>query len=474
MLHTSIHILQYFLFAYGIFVFLSYILMSWKSWRILRKYQKINRNIDFNAFRQNPDLPSISVIAPAYNEGLTIVENVRSLLALGYNNLTIIVVNDGSKDDTLEKVVQAYDLEKINYYYKYRLDCNEIKAIYKSKNKAFRKLLFVDKVNGGKADALNAGINISYSDYFACVDVDCLIEENAFEHLIFPVINSLKEVVAVGGMVWLNNNSEIFYGNMVKLKVPDKFIPRIQLVEYFRAFLLGRTAWSSINGLLIISGAFGIFRRERVIEAGGYNKKTVGEDMELVIKLHKTMLEKQIPYEVAYVPTPLCWTEAPTTTEILSRQRNRWTRGTAECLMLHKNMLFRRKYGIIGLLSLPYWLFVEWFGPFIEAGGLLFTIFMAIFGYLNWAFFLSITFMVFSIALFFSILAIFAQETFFNKYVRRGEVIKLLLAAILEPFIYHPLIIFWAIKGNYDLFFKKDNSWGEMVRMGYTSTAAEK
>jgi len=228
--------------------------MSVRSWKVLKHHKQANLNIDFNAFRQNPYLPSISVVAPAYNEGVTIVENIRSLLSLGYNNLTLIIVNDGSKDDTLEKAIKFYDLEKVDYYFEYRLPCNEIKAIYKSRNKAFKKLIVVDKANGGKADALNAGINVSYSDYFACVDVDCLLEENAFEHLIYPVINSHKEVVAVGGIVWLNNDAEVYHGHMVKLQIPNKFLPRIQLIEYFRAFLLGRTAWGSINGLLLISG----------------------------------------------------------------------------------------------------------------------------------------------------------------------------------------------------------------------------
>lgn len=468
------YFIQFGLFLYCMMIFTSYILMSVRSWKVLKHHKQANLNIDFNAFRQNPYLPSISVVAPAYNEGVTIVENIRSLLSLGYNNLTLIIVNDGSKDDTLEKAIKFYDLEKVDYYFEYRLPCNEIKAIYKSKNKAFKKLIVVDKANGGKADALNAGINVSYSDYFACVDVDCLLEENAFEHLIYPVINNHREVVAVGGIVWLNNDAEVYHGHMVKLQIPNKFLPRIQLIEYFRAFLLGRTAWGSINGLLLISGAFGIFHRERVIEAGGYNKKTVGEDMELVIRLHKLMLNKKIPYEVAYVPTPLCWTEAPVTKTILSRQRNRWARGTAECLMLHKDMIGRKKYGIIGLLSFPYWLIAEWFGPFIEAFGLIFTLVMILLGYINVYFFIAMLGLVFSMSLFFSILAIQAQETFFNRYSEPKEIGRLFITAILEPFVYHPLTVYWAIKGNYDLFFKKTHSWGEMTRTGYAPSTAPK
>ncbi len=467
MLYFLSFVVQVGLFVYCLMIFLSYLLMGIRSWKVLQHHKQSNTNIDFHSFRQNPFLPSISVVAPAYNEGLTIVENIRSLLSLGYNNLTIIVVNDGSKDDTLEKAIQFYDLEIADYYYEYRLDCKPIRAVYKSKNRAFKNLLVVDKENGGKADALNAGLNISYSDYFACVDVDCLIEENAFEHLIFPVINSTKEVVAVGGIVWLNNNSDVFHGHMVKLKVPDKFLPRVQLIEYFRAFLLGRTAWSSINGLLIISGAFGIFNRERVIEVGGYNKNTVGEDMELVVRLHKLMRQKDIPYEVAYVPTPLCWTEAPDTRKVLSRQRNRWARGTAETLLMHKDMLLRPKYGVIGWLSFPYWFIAEWMGPFIEAFGILFTIIMGLLGYVSGVFFACMLTLVFSMALFFSILAVFAQEKFFNRYTEPQDLRRLFFTALLEPFVYHPFTVYWSLKGNYDLFIKKVHSWGEMTRTGY-------
>lgn len=473
LLHSLVYFLQYGVLPYCIFTLTGYALMTIRSVKVLKKHKEANINIDYKTLNQSPFLPSISIIAPAYNEGVTIVENIRSLLSLGYNNLKIIVVNDGSKDNTLEKAIKFYNLEVAEYYFKYRLPCNNIRAVYKSKNKAFKNLIVVDKANGGKADALNAGLNISYSDYFACVDVDCLIEPNAFENMILPVLNNPKEVVAVGGIVWLNNDSVIKHGHMIKLQVPGSFLPTVQLLEYFRAFLLGRTAWGSINGLMLISGAFGIFHREYVIKVGGYNKKTVGEDMELVMRLHKYMLSNKIPYQVAYVPHPFCWTEAPESLKILSRQRNRWARGTAECLLLHKDMLFNPKYGVIGMISYPYWLIAEWMGPFIEGLGLLFTLIMIVMGMINWHVFAIMSFFIFSISVFFSISAILVQEIYIGKYSNPKDLMKMFLTAIAEPFIYHPMTVYWAIKGNYDLFFKKTHSWGEMTRTGFNKSVVK-
>lgn len=188
--------------------------------------------------------------------------------------------------------------------------------------------------------------------------------------LIKPFLDSEEKVIASGGIIRVANNCIIEDGRLVDIKLPDTFLARAQIIEYFRAFLMGRMAWSHLDGLLLISGAFGMFDKETVIEAGGYDASTVGEDMELLVRMRRMMREQKQKYRVGFVPDPLCWTEVPQSWKILHRQRNRWTRGTAETLYIHRKMLFNPKYKVLGMLSVPYWLFFEWMAPLIEFLGI--------------------------------------------------------------------------------------------------------
>ncbi len=431
----------------------------------MRFYMKKNSFIDYRAILASPVSPSISLIAPAYNEGLTIVANVRSLLSVHYANYEVILVNDGSKDDSMGKLIAAYQLEPVDFAVNERIVCNEIKGVYKSRNIAFKKLIVVDKVNGGKSDALNAGINISTKSLIACIDVDCVLEQDALLKMVKPFLEN-PDVIATGGVIRIANSCEIQDGRMINVEVPDKFLPRVQVMEYIRAFLLGRIAWSKVNGLLLISGAFGLFDKEVVIKAGGYNHHTVGEDMELVVRMRRYMAEINQKAVVAYIPDPLCWTEAPETIKIFGRQRNRWTRGTAETLWLHKKMFFNPRFGIIGMISYPYWLFFEWMAPFVEASGLLYFILLALLGYANWPFFFTLLGVVYSFAVTYSMIAILAEELTYHQYNKKEHIRKLVFTALFEPFFYHPLTVWYALQGNFDLIMGK-SSWGEMVRKGF-------
>ncbi len=467
-LHQISYYYQLIMFGYCMMIIGSYLVMGIVSAWSVYQYRKSNELVDWDSILASPFVPSISIIAPAYNESATIVDNIRSLISLHYGKLTVIVVNDGSKDDTRERAIEAYDLEKVDFYYNMEIHTQKVRGIYKSKNPAFAKLIFVDKENGGKADAINTGVNVSSTDLFACIDVDCIIEPDAFLKMVKPYLDhSDITTIAVGGIVWLTNDSEIKDGKLLQLRVPEDFVPRMQVIEYFRAFLLGRTAWANINGLLLISGAFGLFDRKIAVAAGGYNHKTVGEDMELVMRMHSYMIEQNEPYQVAYIPEPLCWTEAPGNYNILSRQRNRWTRGTIECLMIHKKMLFNPKYKVLGLLSYPYWLLAEWLAPFMEITGLIFFGIMAIFGLLNWTFVLSLLVLLYLFSITISLLSIYVQETNYHCYIENTDLLKLIQTALLEPFLYHPRVVWWALKGNYDFFTGKNTGWGEMTRQGF-------
>jgi biofilm PGA synthesis N-glycosyltransferase PgaC len=452
-------------FAYAITISLSYLILAVISVFEMRRYIRRNKLVDFKMILSSPHAPGISLIAPAYNEGLTIIDNVKSLLSIQYNNYEVIIINDGSKDDTIAKLIPAFDLIKVDYDLQASLRTKPVRGVYKSQNRAFRKLTVVDKENGGKADALNVGLNVSKKDLVACIDVDCIIEPDALLKMVKPFLER-SDVIASGGVVRIANSCVVEEGRLIEVKLPESLLARTQVLEYIRAFLLGRMAWSRLNGLLLISGAFGLFRREIAVSAGGYDHNTVGEDMELVVRMRRFMHEGGKPYRVAYIPDPLCWTEAPSNTTILGRQRNRWARGTFETLKTHRILFFNPRYGLMGMLSYPYWFFFEYMSPFVEFAGLLFFGFLVIIGQVNWTFFLLLTLAVYCYAIFMSMFALFAEEISFFKYTSKRDIFKMVGVALLEPIWFHPRVVWWSLKGNLDLI-KGKKSWGEMTRQGF-------
>ncbi|RKS97529.1 glycosyltransferase family 2 protein [Chryseobacterium defluvii] len=435
------------------------------------RYKKENTFTDYNIIAVNPNAPTFSLIAPAYNEGMTIVENVRSLLSLYYHNLEIIIVNDGSKDDSMQKLTEAYELESISFFVQGEIETNAIRSIYKSKNPAFKKLIVVDKENGGKADALNVGINVSSGDYLVCIDVDCILEQDAILRLAKPFLEETdKKIIACGGVIRLANNCKIENGKVVDVNMPKTLLGKTQALEYIRAFVLGRMAWSRASGLILISGAFGVFDRKIVLACGGYDRNTVGEDMELVVRMRKYMEEKKEPYEVITIPDPLCWTEVPETKEILKKQRNRWMRGTMETLWKHRKMIFNPKYGKLGMISLPYWLFFEFLGPLIEFLGYIIFIVFLLLGIINWQFSTVLFALVISTGFLYSIYGILVDLVSRQVYTKRKDFLTLIGTAFLEPFYFHPIVVKASIKGFID-YFKKSHSWGEMTRQGFNQSA---
>ena len=457
---------NYLILVYALAISLSYVILAVMSGRAMVKYKKRNSFVDYRTILASQFSPSVSLIAPAYNESMTIVDNVRSLLALHYNNYEVIIVNDGSKDNTLALLIEAYELEKIDLLPDDRIKTKPVRGIYKAKNPAYHKLVVVDKENGGKADALNVGINVSLNKLIACIDVDCVLESDSLLKLVKPFMEEKEKVIATGGVIRIANSCVVEDGRLIKVDVPDKFIPRVQVLEYFRAFLMGRMAWAHVNGLLLISGAFGMFDKATVIKAGGYNHNTVGEDMELLVRMRRMLYDEKVPCKVAFIPDPLCWTEAPQTWDILKKQRNRWTRGTAETLMMHRKMILNRRYGILGLVSLPMWVLFEWMAPLIEFFGLLFFFILVILGYANWLYFFSFLGLVYTFAIMVSVFAILFEERSYQQYKRPKHMLKLVVTALLEPILYHPVTVWSAVKGNYDLITGK-KSWGEMTRAGF-------
>jgi cellulose synthase/poly-beta-1,6-N-acetylglucosamine synthase-like glycosyltransferase len=460
------------IFLFGIFIYSISIIMAYLILAVISvgesiKYIRKNSFIDYDSIVTSPLSPTISIIAPAYNEGNTIIENVRSLISLRYNFYEVILVNDGSKDDSLAKLIKAYDLELVDFKMNEELMTKPIRGIYRSRNPVFNKITVVDKENGGKADALNVGLNVAQNKLVACIDVDCILEQDSLLKMVKPFLeDEYNQVIAAGGVVRIANSCVIEDGRLVKVNLPDKFLPRVQTLEYIRAFLLGRMAWSRLNGLLLISGAFGLFDKRIAIACGGYNTKTVGEDMELVVRMRVYLHERNLEYKVVYIPDPLCWTEAPESFKILNRQRNRWTRGTAETLWLHRKIFFNPKFKSLGLVSYPYWFLYEWLAPIVEFFGILNFALLAFLGYVNWDFFIILLGLVISFAICFSMLAILAEELTYHQYKRKTDMFKLILTALQEPFFFHPFGTWSAIMGNIDLIIGKKN-WGEMTRTGF-------
>lgn len=470
-LHIIIEYLNVIFLLFTTILFTMFSVMAYLSTRNSLHYKHKNSFVDLSKVMASPMAPGITIIAPAFNEGLTIVENIRSLLSLQYVNYEVMVVNDGSKDDTLAKMIEAYDLVPIEYTPDPDWRSKPIRGVYKSKHRSFDKLTVIDKENGGKSDALNTGIHLSRNQYVGCIDVDCLLLPDALLHVVKSFYQRAeKKVIAVGGVIRIANSCRIEGGMLKEIRLPKNWLAKFQLLEYTRSFLLGRMAWGRIDSLLIISGAFGFFDREIALEVGGYDTNTVGEDMEIIFRMRRYMHEKKEPYTVEYIPDPLCWTEVPESTKILINQRDRWARGNLETLYKHKDMFFNPKFGRLGMLSYPYWFFYEWMAPILEFLGFFSIIAFYLLGILNIEFFIAITFMVYAFSIMFSLYAILWDVYSYNQYTKTKDILILIFCALIEPISFHPLVVWSAIRGNYKKLFKIQSGWGSQVRKGFAKT----
>ena len=467
-LYIIIEIFQYVFIAYSICAIGSYLVLAIVSVVETIEYKRKNSYVNYKEIMSSNNAPTISIIAPAYNESLNIVENVRSLLSNHYVNYDVIIVNDGSKDDSLEKLIKIYNLVKVDYLINEQIPTKPLRnGIYKSTNPAFEKLIIVDKENGGKADALNMGLNISTSEYVACIDVDCLLLEDSLQKMVKPFLEVTdRKVIAAGGVIRISNSCIVKEGKLHDVNFPKKLIEQGQILEYIRAFLLGRMAWSRLNGLLLISGAFGLFDKKIAIKVGGYDKDTVGEDMELVVRMRGYMEEQKRTYKVVYIPDPLCWTEAPDNYKIFISQRNRWTRGTIETLKKHRKIGFNPKYNILGLVSYPYWFFFERLAPIIEFVGVIYFAILIATNKIRWDYAFGFIILAYLFTVVFSLIAIITEELTYHQYKKKGTGIHLVIIAFLEPFVNHPFVLYAAIRGNIDYYFNKKKKWGEMTRKG--------
>jgi cellulose synthase/poly-beta-1,6-N-acetylglucosamine synthase-like glycosyltransferase len=449
--------------AYFILLNSSYLITTFLAFHALRRYKKRLRTVDVEDLISRGGVPPITLIAPAYNEEATCVESVRALLTLRYPDYEVVVVNDGSKDATLQQLVTAYEMEEAVRLPTAQLPTARVRAIYHSRRHA--NLWLIDKDNGGKADALNTGVNYCRSPYFCGMDADTLLERDALIRVIRPFLED-DATIAAGGIIRIVNGCRVEHGSVTDVRMPDSWLARFQVIEYLRAFLGGRMGWDALDAMLIISGAFGIFKRAIVVDVGGYWPDTVGEDMELVVRLHRHCREHDIRYKVAFVPDPVAWTECPESLLILGRQRDRWQRGLYQTLTRHRVMLFNRRYGRVGLVAFPYFYFLELFGPAVELIGYVTFAIALVTGHIDALFATAFLMVAFAFGLALSVIAVGLEELTFGRYSRFSDLLRLLLVAVVENFGYRQINAYWRIRGL--LSAKRQNKgWGAMVRKGF-------
>ncbi|MBX2993992.1 MAG: glycosyltransferase family 2 protein [Bdellovibrionaceae bacterium] len=441
-----------------------YMLLLVSAVYAIRKQSRLKPMVDLVQKAQGAYLPPISIIAPAYNEEATIVESIKSFLLLQYPDYNVIVVNDGSKDNTLQELEREFRLQKISRKIRSSLSETRVRQVYQSQ--LHPNLIVIDKENGGKADALNIGISASDYDLVCCVDSDSLLEEDALLKVAGPFLADPEKTIVCGGTVRVVNGSEVEHGRVTKIRLPDNFLGLLQVVEYTRSFLCGRTGWNVFNATTIISGAFGLFSKKAIMEVGGYRKGSVGEDMELIVRLHDHYRRNKKKYSIVFVPDPVCWTEAPRDLKILRNQRDRWHRGLMEVLSSYKKIFFNRRYGFLGLLAFPYLVMVELLEPVIGLFSLAVVAVGISLGYLEWSLVREylLAGVLYSILL--SVLSIIIEEIYFGRYRQPLQFLALLGAAFCETLFFKYIVSFWRIQGTIR-YFRGGHNWGKMKRTGF-------
>jgi cellulose synthase/poly-beta-1,6-N-acetylglucosamine synthase-like glycosyltransferase len=407
--------------------------------------------------------PGITVIVPAYNEEANINLSILSMMQLNYPDYEIVVVNDGSKDGTLQTLIDEFDLHVFPAAYHMAIKAQRIRAVYRTSK--YPRLVVVDKENGGKADAINAGINIAQYALFCAVDADSILGVDALRGVAAPFMQD-RTVVAVGGMIRIANGCSIVRGYLQKVSVSDNWLARLQMIEYLRAFLYGRMGWVPKNALLIISGAFGLFRRQTVIDVGGYNAGSIGEDMELVVRMHRSLRASKTPYRIEYVGRPVCWTEAPEVLSVLKSQRVRWQRGLLDSLWMNRKLLFARNSGPVGWIAFPMFLIFEACGPIVELIGFLFLFVALLMGYLSASAFFVLLGATVAMGFLLSATALLMEEMAYQIYPSPRDLLVMIAAVFVENLGYRQINSWWRVLGTFKWLRGKPNEWGTMTRKG--------
>lgn len=458
-MRQAIHWAQLLVFAYFVVIHVAYLFLDGVAFVAVGR--SVHNRDNLVTYRRSYGLePPVSVLVPAYNEAEVIVPTIRALLQLDYPQFEIVVVSDGSTDDTVAVLMDAFDLTPCPRLYQSRLETAPVRGVYISRaNPALR---VIDKDNGGKADSLNAGLNVAQYPLFCAVDADSILQRDSLLKVISPFVED-PTTVAAGGTVRVLNGSEVSEGFIRKPRLPRNRLARIQVVEYMRAFLFGRVGWSPLQGVLIISGAFGVFRRSEVVDMGGYRVGTMGEDAELVMRLHRHCRASGRPYRIAFVPDPICWTEAPEDVRSLGRQRIRWQRGLAESLSANRGLL--RHPGVAGWVAYPFLVVFECLGPLIELAGYAFIVGATILGLLSVPAMVAFLLLAVALGTVLSLSALLLEERWFRNYTEPRALRRLVAAALLENVGFRQANLVWRVVGLFRFAFGTDARWGHVRRV---------
>ncbi len=461
---------------YAVSISSIYLVLMILSRNVIRNQQISWSIADKKFLYTNGILPPVSILAPAYNEEKTIVQNIYSLLSLDYPNFELIVINDGSGDGTMKLLKEHFELKLIDNPLSEHIVTSPLVGLYR--NSEIPNLLVIDKENGGKADALNAGLNAAKGEFVCSIDADSLLEPSALTKMMFQVLNNDRKTIAVGGNIIPVNGCRTKNGAIREIHLPLNRYSRYQTVEYMRSFITGRLGWTRLNSLMIISGAFGAFRRKEVVNIGGYmtgtgrmKKDTVGEDMELVVRLIRSQHEKGEKFHIDYAHNANCWTEVPEKLGDLLKQRDRWHRGLIEIFLFHKKMLFNKKYGAPGMIAFPFYLVFELLGPFWESYGYAVLILSLFLGLLNSQIFLFMFAIVVLLGILVSASALFLAEIDI-LYFQGKEFIKGILTVIEENFGYRQFISMHRAF-SFLSYLVKNKGWQKLNRKGFEPESDE-
>lgn len=456
----------YVILGYSLLLIVSYVMLLVLAYKYSFRCRQWSNKYICNMVQNSPFVPGISVVAPAYNEEKTIVDNVRSLLKMDYPNFDVCIVNDGSKDRTLELLIETFEMVEVPFEYVEHVHSAPFKRLFKSTNPAYARLMVVDKVNGGtKADAVNAGLNVISNPYFINTDVDCILSRDAMYQCIFPIIQD-RHIIAVSGTMSMSNGASMSNGEIIDLRPSSRPIPLFQDLEYKRSFLVGKMGWSCINAMNNVSGGYGLFSTEVVVNAGGYSSTSFAEDMDMLTRMIAYCCDFNRPYRVVQIPHNCCWTEGPSNIKMLYRQRTRWGRGLIQLMWEHRRLLFNRKYKRLGLISMPYTFLFEFLAPIIEIVGFGMTVYLAFTGGISWFSFFVTFLAIYVFSYMLSTFVVFYDYILGSSYTSRMSYLKLLLAAAFEPIIYHPLIVISSLVGYFRYITRQKAVWVSMERTG--------
>jgi len=434
----------------------------------VRRYLKSSAIDELDPAYSTLHLP-ISLVVPAYNESKSIVTSVKALLQLEYPDFEVVVVNDGSTDDTLEKLIAGFQLSRYPEAYRKQVPCRPVIATYRSAR--YRNLRVVSKENGGnKADACNAGINVCRNPLVAIVDADGVLQRNSLTRAVRPFLEN-PETVAAGGAIRIANGCKLREGFLEEVALPRNPLALMQVIEYLRSFLFGRMGWEPLGAVLIVSGAFGVFRRTTLIEVGGFNPHAVGEDMELIVRIHRIMKQQRRRYHIGFIPDPVCWTDAPETLKDLGSQRTRWHHGLGQALALNRWLILNPRGGTVSWLAIPFYVLFELLGPVIEALGFVFFLTGAALGMIAWADAGVFLVLALSLGMLLSICAIMLEEFSFPMYRKSRDLALLYAAALLENFGYRQLTVWWRLKGLFRWLTGRRHKWETITRSASVGTS---